>query len=66
MVRTAGNCFSNNTHNDASVSVMGEIEETKRLEQNKIDINMKRHLMPRPTFENHGDTDAVECTKCSK
>ena len=61
LVRTAGNCLSNNTHRDASASVMEEMEETKRSEQNKIDINMKRHLMPRPTIENHADTDAVEC-----
>ena len=39
---------------------MEEMEETKSSEQNKIDINMKRHLMPRPTIENHADTDAVQ------
>ena len=52
---------SDDTHSDASMKVMAEVEETKSLEQNRIDINMKRHLMPRPTNENHLDTGAVEC-----
>ena len=65
-MQSAGNFLSNSAHNDASASVMEETEETKSSEQNKIDINMKRHLMPRPTIENHADTDAVQSVECSK